>query len=347
MGNKKVKEELHVIILWDAKNLHEVEPKINNTFEVVRKINMPSLLNELGEVKKNQIMNALYRYEIERFGIKGSYPFVVFIVIDKNPEYGIRKTSRMLKPVNLNLYNLKHSLRKGRMGFLHASDSTEECRDILNVISHVTDDPSIIALLNDRRPTFNNLNDFFKEINSYPDLKYVVQRNFDNYPNDYKLDKHADIDVQVNDYFQFKAITGGKASKKPFYEDGGYKFANRVNFSGNEVQVDIRVNGDNYYCEQWQNDMLETRIFDDRGFYIMNDINHFYSLLYHALCHKNSVSGTYKNKFLELSKKINLPLTQENVNDRKFMFNILNKFMETKGYEYVNPVEKSIQCRRS
>ena len=33
-----------------------------------------------------------------------------------------------------------------------------------------------------------------------------------------------DIDVQVNDYFLFMGVVGGKSRKKPYYEDGGFKF---------------------------------------------------------------------------------------------------------------------------
>jgi len=258
-----------------------------------------------------------------------------------------RASSRVTKPVNLNLYDLKHRLRNGRLGFMHASDNIEECYDVLKVISHIMDDDTIFSLLVDRRPTFKGLTDFFETINSYSKLEYVVQRNFDNYPDDYKLDEHADIDVQVNDYFLFKAIVGGKSSKKPYYEDGGYKFANRVNFNGSEVQVDIRVVGDNYYCEKWEKDMLKTRVLDNRGFYIMDDLNHFYSLLYHALCHKDKVSDTYKVKFLELAKRIGLNIKDEDINNREILFDILTDFMKKNDYEYVDPIEKSIMCRRN
>ena len=73
-------------------------------------------------------------------------------------------------------------------------------------------------------------------------------RNFDNYPDKVNLDEHADIDILTNNYFLFKAISGGKSRKGPMVEDGGYKVCNKVRINNVEVDVDVRHMGDNYYC---------------------------------------------------------------------------------------------------
>ena len=253
------KDELHLIILWDENNIHEVEDTIRERFKIVKKLWIPSL-DEL----RVDVLNIIYRFELpveELMSVsKGTHPMFVFVVIDENPVYELKQTSRQLKYFNKNLFNLKRELRKGRSNYLHATDNIEETHDDLKVFSEVVGNPSIYDEWKNWRPTFNNLTNYFKELNSCSSLKYVVMRNFDNYPNEVQLDEHADIDVLTNDYFLFKAISGGKSRKKPMVEDGGYKVCNKVRINNIEVDVDIRHMGDNYYCIDWERDMLDSRV---------------------------------------------------------------------------------------
>ena len=71
--------------------------------------------------------------------------------------------------------------------------------------------------------------------------------------------------------------------------------------------------GDNYYCADWEKDILSKRVLH-KGFYIMDDINHFYSLMYHGLCQKapGRLSNTYKTKFLDFEPKTNVGINESN-----------------------------------
>jgi len=347
---KKIKEELHLIILWDNINLSEVEDSINKRFKVAKKISVPSLEDTFGQEKRLEVLNIIYRFELPTQHLasvsKGRHPMTVFVLVDENPIYKYKETSRQKKYFNINIFDLKHELRKGRGNFIHATDNMEETHDVLKIFSEVLGDSSIYDEWIKWRPTFDNLTDYFEELNSYEGLEYVVMRNFDNYPDKVILDGHADIDILTNDYFLFKAISGGKARKSPMVEDGGYKVCNKVNIAGMEIDVDIRHIGDNYYCTDWEKDILSKRVLHN-GFYIMDDVNHFYSLMYHGLCQKapGGLSNTYKKKFLNFEPKMNVGINESNVNNEEFLFSTLHKFMKEKKYDYIRPNELSIHFR--
>ena len=61
---KKIKEELHLIVLWNNINLEEVEDNINKRFKVVKKISVPSLEETYGQEKRLEVLNIIYRFEL-------------------------------------------------------------------------------------------------------------------------------------------------------------------------------------------------------------------------------------------------------------------------------------------
>ena len=115
---KKIKEELHLIILWNEDHLGEVEDTINKRFKVIRKISIPPLDKEFGKEKRLEVLNVIYRFEIPIQNLisisKGTNPMVVFVILDENPIYEFKQTSRQLKYFNKSLFELKQELRQGR-----------------------------------------------------------------------------------------------------------------------------------------------------------------------------------------------------------------------------------------
>ena len=93
---------------------------------------------------------------------------------------------------------------------------------------------------------------------------------------------------------------------------------------------DLRFVGDNYYDKQFQTDMLKTRIKHENGFYIPNATFHQYSLIYHAIIHKQKISSTY----IKIFKKYGIKDDELN---RKRLKIILDKFMKDKQYSYCKP----------
>ena len=110
---------------------------------------------------------------------------------------------------------------------------------------------------------------------------------------------------------------------------------------GKDVTFDIRSYCDNYYDTKWIRSMLARRKLDPRGFYVLDDENYFYSLLYHAVAHKKVVSKTYA----PILNKLSMQLTGSGfdvINDTSQSIVRLKRFMKYHNYSIMRPNELTI-----
>jgi hypothetical protein len=168
---------------------------------------------------------------------------------------------------------------------IHTSYNTQEALLVLKPLklSHMI-----------KRQEFKDFKELFDMLNNKPLLKYVVQRSFHEIeqPMEYWL-SGKDVDVIVNDYYYFKALTGARScgNKKNMREnDNGYIIQSKIKIAGVEVAFDIRFVGDNYIDSNWENDMLNRKIIhnlkNDVKIYIPNKQDEIYSLIYNIIIQK-------------------------------------------------------------
>ena len=199
-----------------------------------------------------------------------------------------------------------------------------------------------------QRPTFNNFKELFDYLNSKPLLKYVIQRSFYELeePINYFKGKH-DIDILVNDYYYFKALTGARSvNKKNMREnDNGYNIQSTIRIASIEVKFDIRFVGDNYIDSNWEKDMLDRKMVhnlkNNIQIYVHNINDELYSIIYHIIIQKPNPSKTK-----------HIPRVQElcNLCDKnKIDFNnipsvkgILDDFLKKNNYKYIKPYDKYV-----
>ena len=281
--------ELHILIDWTC-YFSSIENEFKNSLQLIEKIQMKKL-----KEKKN-IISKFYDTPVDDF--RGNTDFNIYIVKDTNPVYDNRNTSKGNRKVNIHMFDLKQSLRKITGGYkIHATDNIQETKDNLKVLGLYE------KFYNNK--TFNTLKDVFDELNKYPQLKWVVMRNFEDMPDNITIDEHLDVDLLVNDYYLVKTILDGTsancfgANTKNRFEDGKNRILNNVIIKNKKVLFDFRSTGDNYYDKKLQQDMLNTRIKHQNGFYIPNKEMHLYSLIYHAIIHKPKISNTYIKVFKE------------------------------------------------
>lgn len=168
----------------------------------------------------------------------------------------------------------------------------------------------------------------FCELNKYPQLKWVITHNFDNFVDG------DDIDFLTDDYFNFMRILDTKEKPKGgkfnSVSDGGTSVRNYIKVGEKNIPIDIRYLGDNFYDKKLQENMLDTRIKHTNGFYIPNKEIHLYSLIYHAIIHKQEIKSTY----LKVFKQYGLKDSEIN---KKNLKNILDSWLKQKGYSYCKP----------
>lgn len=351
-GSRFRKSEPHCFVLWCSEDREIVEKHITDRFEIIQAITYnPKAFAAIGS-NRLDVLDRFYQGRTVSHGNKGYEPFVVYFVFDETPVYGTRRNlySGCDSIVNVNTYELKKILRKNRSSYFHASDSIQESYDNLESLTfNVHRVP--IRYWEAWRPKFSTLEVFFEQLNRTDGLEYVVLRNFENFPGQATLAEHPDIDILVNDYYLFKRVTGGigykhklpnsSHSSGPAYEYGGYKVANKVMIGGQDLTVDVRFVGDDYYDAKWQLSILRNRV--RRGcFFVPDSTNLFYSLLYHALVHKRRLSEDYRDRLTRMACDLrDVEVEKVQYNEREF-WALLDTYMGKAGYRYVRPRELNI-----
>lgn len=117
-------------------------------------------------------------------------------------------------------------------------------------------------------------------------FSYVIQRNWDNLPRDYKVDGHEDIDIFV-------------------HEDDRNALEQAIAPYREHIPIDVRSERDNYYPPNVAILMLEAPK-EYNGFYVPNEFAHFISLYYHNMVHKKD--NPYGKKLNQLFAQIYRPV---------------------------------------
>ena len=171
---------------------------------------------------------------------------------------------------------------------------------------------------------FESLESFFSLLNK--EINYVVLRNFDYLPKQFRSELHGDIDILTDDLPKLVKITGAqKVFNKPF------RVQYKIKINEEWVLFDFRYVGDQYYCRSWEENILKTKVFIKNCFFVMNNENLKYTLLYHALVHKHKIANDYEEKL-----KSFFPC------DSMCLKNELQSFMKANNYNFAQPLDLSV-----
>ena len=135
-----------------------------------------------------------------------------------------------------------------------------------------------------------SLKELFAKLNNH--CNYLVLRNWDDlFSEDVYEAGHADIDILCVDRASFVELTGARRIHKEKNRDNYI-----VPIDVKEIRFDVRWVGDGYYPASWEQEMLNSRVMNDAGVFIISEKDYFYSLAYHALLQKKELSVEYANK---------------------------------------------------
>lgn len=162
-------------------------------------------------------------------------------------------------------------------------------------------------------------------------VNYLVLRNFEELENSGFLEGHADIDFLCDDADRMIQVL--KAGHRGAESD---KTHCKVDIAGRIIPVDIRAVGDGYYDARWERDMLAGRQMYHDQFYILNEEQYFYSLIYHACVQKPRLSEDYRERLRAMGKRIGVSI------DNDDFMGILQAYMREKGYRFTYPVHPGI-----
>jgi hypothetical protein len=175
---------------------------------------------------------------------------------------------------------------------------------------------------------WNSLGEFFQAINAT--TNYLVIRNYEEYVNDRILSEHKDIDILCDEPQLFR--TASKAIPRQAKDDGIHYY---IMVNDCKIELDIRWIGDGYYDNKWEQIMLNNRVSFSNLFYVMDKESYYWSLLYHALIHKKSISKDYQAKLSVMAIELNIK--DKNLDD----------YMRLHGYKYTYPARHFLKKTKS
>ena len=339
--------ELHLIVIW-SKALSEKERIINdvgNRLEIVRIYNV-----NWSEDKFSSNLSRFYGENLPKNSHKekhcGKDTFCAIIVRDSNPKYETRLTSKGNRIVNVNLFDVKQVYRMWTGGGhkIHATDTYEETRLQLALLFGMDYDTLIEDV--EKFSEEKNYNDdlvgaegwksfgeLFRILNY--SCEYVILRNFENLQSQLNSE-HPDVDIMVYDKKLAVSVLNGR---KTVLSPDRVQYAVKVD--DKSINFDIRHVGDNYYDSRWATHILQRKILHERGFFVPNNSDHFYSLLYHALIHKVDVAVDYNTDLARLAENVDLDISNEGLIEVSLLERLL-EFMTANGYSFVEPRDLSV-----
>lgn len=169
---------------------------------------------------------------------------------------------------------------------------------------------------------FANLSEVFDAIS---DCEYVVLRNYEDFDNMDFLKSHPDIDLLCRN--REAVITALSLKTRRKKEDFIHYY---VVVDNVKVAVDLRCVGDGYLDEPWEDNILQSRV-PFQNYYVMDDVNYFYSLLYHVTVQKNTVADDYKERLKKMGEGIGVHFRIEEKE------RLLDGYMEENFYHYSYP----------
>lgn len=170
---------------------------------------------------------------------------------------------------------------------------------------------------------WTSLEDFFHVLNEH--VEYLVLRNFEELIEVGVNDDHPDIDLLCQDSKQLIQYSGS-ITRTGKQNDLIHQ---KILIDGKTVSLDVRHVGDGYYDESWEKEMLEKRHLFHNMFYVMDEMNYYYSLLYHALIQKKAMKPDYQSRLETMKDRLGISDPVE--------VNSLQKFMFEKGYLFTYP----------
>lgn len=289
--------------------------------------------------------DAYHRLLVEKMATCGTDEFYVILFVDKAPRMEMRKTSSGMALVNVNVFDAKSLYRKWSGGGhrVHTSNDEWETNKDLTVLFGLNTEDLFMTLPESGDcfveysrnclgvGGFESIQKLFYLLNNT--LDYCVLRNHECIPNQFCTDSHGDIDLLVENRNYIRYLTQATdVFGLP------YRVYHTIRIAGEEIPFDFRFLGDGYYDKEWEKDILKTRKLSNKGFYIPNEENQFYSLLYHAYIQKPVVADDYIEKLILYARAAGITFDST----ASHAISLLDVFFYSKNYDYVCPSDKSV-----
>ena len=345
------KSESHIFIVWQSgfHQLSRILWELSLEFEInhARKItwNTQEIVQNLSRIYPNRTFTP----ESSKLKEIGGNQLVMILVTDKAPQITNGKNTRTLR------YKTTHRTkervhpifrwRTKNINYLHASDLesdaffnfhglTGESREQFETLKQrphthylPLESEHRLELTHRENQAFASPQEVFNALNTH--VNYAVLRNFEGWPETLVSESHQDIDLLTDDYYKTLLILGAV----PVFPQP-YRVHHLVPVGDRTIPFDIRSVDDGYYDPTWARHLLNHRVMH-LGFYRLSDTDYFWSLLYHGIYHKKTLSKEYHERL----ERIREPLSDEPKR-------MLDTYLKEHSYEVTTPLDQSVKLQK-
>ena len=330
--------ELHLFIIWEkGRRLErEITDDIRKHFSILQTIDIlwsPEMVTN----NFSRFYGVNLPVGIDKQEQCGGGEFRLLIVEDLNPRYDLRETSHGKEHVNINMFDAKMRYRQW-VGFpnkIHATNNTKEFDHDLTLLLGINS-RDFLSSLNLKEPYlkkqqniagargWDNIEQLFYILGNT--VNYVILRGIDGLKTHEFSDSHRDCDLLVDNVSNAQLIINGDSINGPGRPH------EVVTIKGYTFFLDLWGWDKNYFDIQWCKDMLAQKI-SSNGYFILDEANNFYCLLYHCLITKNRFADEYISILEKYRKKQSATF--------KEYPRLLVDFLKLHHYEIVKPVDNS------
>ncbi len=162
---------------------------------------------------------------------------------------------------------------------------------------------------------------------------YIILRNYEELSDEnYYMSGHDDIDILCADKKAVRKVLD--VEKDVIWRSWDHCF---IRINNRRVKIGIRYVKDGYYDRNWEQNMLDHRVKYQDKYYVMDDENYFYSLLYHALLQKKYLSDDYAERLKVMGMTLGFILDSESD-----YLNCLIKYLVDKKYVVEYPKDLNV-----
>lgn len=341
-------QEIHLFILWENAlfKKQEILEDMRKSFDILAMYNIT-----WSKKKFSENLSRFYGTNLPKGCGKeehcGTGTFFLVIVSCNNPKYDKRDTSKGVQIVNVDMFDKKTYYREltGGGHRVHATNSEIETNHDLTLLlgksikDFIKENPKFDIQeesLNQDLIGANgwkSVEEMFYVLNNC--TNYAILRNYETLPEEIYVNDHNDIDIICDSYENVAYVLN---AKKVFEEN--YRVHYEVKVQDKHAYFDLRHIGDDYYYKKLEEDLLETKIYNEKGFYTIANEYYFYTLLYHAILHKPNFSEDYKDRLKTMNKEFG------NIKDEELYLKYLQDWLIKKQYLVTKPIDKSVQFNR-
>lgn len=319
-------------IIWSEKHLHDNAARL---YEAPLYSNIPKQKRRSGHLAK----------------IAGN-ELVAFVIKDINPDYGYEQSvSKKIELSNRNVVKAKshfRSLVKETSGKAYAVHSTNNIQEFCfqapllfgvelleKILRQQIKAPQILHKDLEGAEGWGDYRELFDILNW--GSNYLVLRNFESLP---ESNPDGDIDFLTDNFQRLASLIGMEQSATNPYKG-------KLKVGGEEISVDIRFTGDDYFPGNWQQTMLSRKDFNGSLFIPRTD-DYFFSLLYHCKVHKYLIKPAYKSRLEKLAQDLQLDWFEiDNIENDQKMGELLAGYFTGHQLVYFPPLDNGVGKNKS